>query len=61
MQFQVTIARDEDGVWIFECPSIPGSVSQDGTKSEAIANIQDAITACLQVRAELRMKMTMET
>ncbi|MFN6393603.1 MAG: type II toxin-antitoxin system HicB family antitoxin, partial [Aphanizomenon sp.] len=24
MKFNVTIDRDEDGVWIIECPSIPG-------------------------------------
>ncbi|MBD2771401.1 type II toxin-antitoxin system HicB family antitoxin [Iningainema tapete] len=52
MKFNVTIDRDEDGVWIVECPSIPGCVSQGQTKEEAIENIKDAIAACLQVRAE---------
>ncbi|MFN7202854.1 MAG: type II toxin-antitoxin system HicB family antitoxin, partial [Dolichospermum sp.] len=28
MKFNVTIDRDEDGVWIIECPSIPGCISQ---------------------------------
>jgi len=28
MKLNVTIDRDEDGVWIVECPSIPGCVSQ---------------------------------
>ncbi len=37
------------GVWIFECPIIHGCVSQGETKDKALANIQDAITACLQV------------
>ena len=27
MIFNVTLDRDEDGVWIVECPSIPGRVS----------------------------------
>ena len=27
MRFSVTLDRDEDGVWIVECPSIPGCVS----------------------------------
>ena len=52
MIFNVTIERDEDGVWIVECPSIPGCVSQGETKDEAIKNIKDAIKVCLEVRAE---------
>ena len=52
MKFSVTIHRDEDGVWIVECPAIPGCVSQGQTKDEAVQNIQDAIYQCLQVRAE---------
>jgi predicted RNase H-like HicB family nuclease len=61
MQFNVTIDRDEDGIWIVECPSIPGCISQGRTKNEALANIQDAIRACLQVRAERGMPLTVET
>ena len=52
MKMTITIDRDEDGVWIAECPSIPGCVSQDDTKDKAIANIRDAIALCLEVRAE---------
>ena len=55
MKFNVTIDRDEDGVWIVECPSIPGCVSQGQTKEQALANIQDAIIACLQVRRDLNL------
>ncbi|WP_442949637.1 type II toxin-antitoxin system HicB family antitoxin [Nostoc sp.] len=29
MKFNVILDRDEDGVWIVECPSIPGCVSQN--------------------------------
>ena len=61
MKFNVTIDRDEDGVWIVECPSIPGCVSQGETKDQALENIEDAITACLQVRAELGLPLTVET
>jgi predicted RNase H-like HicB family nuclease len=32
MKFLVTIERDEDGIWIVECPAIPGCVSQGKTK-----------------------------
>ena len=61
MQFVITIDRDEDGIWITQCPSIPGCVSQGQTKDEAIANIQDAIQSCLQVRAEQGLPLTVET
>lgn len=52
MQFTITVDRDEDGVWITECPSISGCVTQGATKEEAITNIQEAIQLCLEVRAE---------
>lgn len=52
MKFNVTIDRDEDGVWIVECPSILGCVSQGETKDQALENIQHAIAACLQVRLD---------
>lgn len=61
MKFNVTVDRDEDGVWIVECPSIPGCVSQGQTIEEALENIKDAIAACLQVRAERGLPLTMET
>ena len=52
MRFPVTIDRDEDGVWVVECPSIPGCVSQGATKEAALENIREAIALCLEVRAE---------
>ncbi|MBD2725666.1 type II toxin-antitoxin system HicB family antitoxin [Nostoc sp. FACHB-892] len=61
MKFNVTVDRDEDGTWIVECPSIPGCVSQGQTKEEALENIKDAIAACLQVRAERGLPLTIET
>jgi len=61
MKFIVTLDRDEDGVWIAECPAIPGCVSQGKTKNEAIANVREAITLCLQVRAEKGLPLTLET
>ena len=61
MILNVTIDRDEDGVFVVECPSIPGCVSQGKTKEEALENIKDAITLCLQVRSEKVMPLTIET
>ena len=61
MIFNVTIDRDEDGVWVVECPSIPGCVSQGKTKEDALDNIKEAIKLCLEVRAEKGMPLTIET
>ena len=61
MKFNVTVDRDEDAVWIVECPAIPGCVSQGKTKEEALQNIKDAIGLCLEVRAERGLPLTIET
>ncbi|MDI9608333.1 type II toxin-antitoxin system HicB family antitoxin [Candidatus Sordicultor fermentans] len=58
MKFLVVIERDEDGMYIVECPSVPGCVSQGKTEEEAIENIKEAIKACLEVRAEQGMPLT---
>ena len=52
MIFNVTVDRDEDGIWIVECPSIPGCVSQGKSKEEALESVKDAIKLCLEVRGE---------
>jgi predicted RNase H-like HicB family nuclease len=44
MKLSVTIDRDEDGVWVVDCPSIPGCVSQGKTKAEAMKHIKEAAT-----------------
>jgi predicted RNase H-like HicB family nuclease len=61
MKFQVTLDRDEDGVWVAECPSIPGCVSQGATREEALENVREAIALCLEVRAERGLPLTVET
>ncbi len=61
MKFLVNIERDEDGIWVVECPAIPGCVSQGETKDAALTNILDAIRACLEVRAERGFPLTVET
>jgi predicted RNase H-like HicB family nuclease len=60
MKFLAALDRDEDGVWIAECPSIPGCVSQGATREEALANIREAIAACLEVRSERGLPLTVE-
>jgi predicted RNase H-like HicB family nuclease len=61
MKFVTTLERDEDGVWVAECPSIPGCVSQGKNREEALENIREAIAACLEVRAERGLPLTVET
>jgi len=61
MKFLITIFRDEDGMFIAECPSIPGCVSQGKTEDEAEKNIREAIKECLEVRAEKGMPLTVTT
>ena len=61
MKFNVTMVQDEDGVWITECPAIPGCVSQGETRQRALDNIQEAIALCLEVRAEKGLPLTVET
>ena len=57
----ITLDRDEDGVWIAECPAIPGCVSQGAARQEAEENVREAIAACLEVRAERGLPLTIET
>ncbi len=61
MKLSVTLDRDEDGVWVVECPSIPGCVSQGKTKPEALKNIKEAVALCMEVRAERGLPLTIET
>jgi predicted RNase H-like HicB family nuclease len=61
MKFVITLDRDEDGIWIAECPAIPGCVSQGPTRDEALTNIREAIALCLEVRAERGLPLTIET
>ncbi len=60
MKFLVTLDRDEDGVWVAECPQIPGCVSQGRTKEEAVESVKEAIRLCLEVRAEQGLPLTIE-
>jgi predicted RNase H-like HicB family nuclease len=40
---QVIISPGEDGYWVAECPTLPGCISQGGSRDEAVANISEAI------------------
>ncbi len=61
LKLLVTLFQDEDGVFVAECPSIPGCVSQGKTEEEALENVRQAIRECLEVRAERGMPLTVTT
>lgn len=48
MKFRVLIEQDEDGVFVAQCPSLPGCVAQGMTRADAATNIRDAIQGYLQ-------------
>jgi predicted RNase H-like HicB family nuclease len=48
-------------MYIAECPSIPGCVSEGRTEAEAESNIADAIRECLAVRIQRGMAPTIAT
>ena len=58
MLFKVILRPDpEDGGFNVSCPALPGCHSQGDTEEEAIENIKDAITGCLEAlnqRARVR-------
>ena len=47
LRFRVLIEQDEDGMFVVECPNLPGCISQGKTRDEALANIRDAIQGYL--------------
>jgi predicted RNase H-like HicB family nuclease len=61
MKLRVNIYQDEDGMYIAECPSIPGCVSQGTSEAEAKSNIAEAIRDCLAVRTEMGLPPTVTT
>ncbi len=48
MKFRVIITQDEDGVFVAECPTLPGCVSQGKTREEVRRNIAEAIELYLE-------------
>jgi predicted RNase H-like HicB family nuclease len=48
VKYRVLVEPDEDGVYVAEVPALPGCISQGRTRTEAIANIKEAIAAYLE-------------
>ncbi len=43
MKYRILIEQDEDGIFVAQCSSLPGCISQGKTRDEALLNIKDAI------------------
>ncbi len=48
MKYRILIEIDEEGVFVTSCPSLPGCHSQGSTRSEAVANMQEAVEVYLE-------------
>ena len=48
MKYRILIEQDEDRVFIAECPSLPGCISQGKSRRQALTNIQHAIHGYLR-------------
>jgi predicted RNase H-like HicB family nuclease len=48
MRYRVLIEQDEDGTYVAEVPSLPGCITQGGTRDEVLSNAREAIAAYLE-------------
>ena len=48
MKYRIFIEQDEDGIFVAECPALPGCISQGKGRKEVLENIQDAIKGYLE-------------
>ncbi|OGY30165.1 MAG: hypothetical protein A3J50_02545 [Candidatus Woykebacteria bacterium RIFCSPHIGHO2_02_FULL_43_16b] len=51
-KFPVIIEKDEDGLFVADCPNLQGCHSQGETIEKAITNIRDAIKLHLKILKE---------
>ena len=57
MNFKVVLQEAEEGGYIVSCPALPGCHSQGDSIDEALENIKEAITGCLESLAEERTRL----
>jgi len=51
-EFSVVIERDEEGFYVASVPALPGCHTQARSLDELMERIREAITLCLEVKAE---------
>ena len=61
MKFTIILEPEEDGGYSVICPAVPGCASQGDSLEEALANIREAISLCLEVRGEENLPAPEET
>ena len=54
--FPVVLEKDEDGVYIVECPVFQGCYSEGKTIDEALKNIREVIELCLEDMPKKKQK-----
>ena len=52
MEIKVRLEKDEDGMWVATCPSLPGCISQGKSQFEALKNIKEAVKLHISLLAE---------
>ena len=48
MKYRVIVEEDEDGMFVAECPTLPGCISEGKTRKAALINMKDAIKGYLK-------------
>lgn len=49
MKYHILFESDEDGWLTATCPTLPGCIAQGRTRTEAVANMRDAVEGYLAV------------
>ncbi|MBI2070040.1 MAG: type II toxin-antitoxin system HicB family antitoxin [Elusimicrobia bacterium] len=48
LELPLLVEKDEDGLYVVECPVLSGCYTQGKTLDEALKNIQEVITLCAE-------------
>lgn len=58
-EFTVILEQDADGWFIADVPELAGCHTQGKTKKEVLRNVKEAISLCLEVQNEKKIKPKM--
>ena len=54
-QFPIIVEKDEDNFYVVECPLFDGCYTQGETLDEALHNIKEVISLCLEEKENRRL------
>ena len=60
MKFNIICEIAEEGIYVVECPDLPGCLSEGDTFDEAMVNINEAIIGCLTSRLKTAKEKLLE-